>query len=260
MIYLGKLGSKRLVIFQIVAHLSLIFMIISGNLYHYIVSVIVYFLTGGVGMAVTGHRWMSHKSFVAPRWFQILGTLFGSLGGIGSPLAWVAIHRQHHRFVDKPGDPHSPHVEGVWKVQFKTMLARPNLRYVRDLLQDPLQRFFFKNHWKIQLVYVVGLMLIDPFAVVYAYLVPAVYLWNIGAALNIVCHKYGYRNFSSKDHSYNNPLMAFLMWGEGWHNNHHSNPNNWNYGHLWYELDIGSWIVRAVDKTKRSNFKSSNAS
>ena len=29
---------------------------------------------------------------------------------------WVAIHRKHHRYSDKSGDPHSPHVFGIWQV------------------------------------------------------------------------------------------------------------------------------------------------
>ena len=32
---------------------------------------------------------------------------------------WVAIHRKHHRFSDLTGDPHSPHVYGIWRVLFK---------------------------------------------------------------------------------------------------------------------------------------------
>jgi stearoyl-CoA desaturase (delta-9 desaturase) len=32
---------------------------------------------------------------------------------------WVAIHRKHHRFSDAEGDPHSPHVYGIWHVLFK---------------------------------------------------------------------------------------------------------------------------------------------
>ena len=32
---------------------------------------------------------------------------------------WVAIHRKHHRYSDLPGDPHSPHVFGIWKVLFQ---------------------------------------------------------------------------------------------------------------------------------------------
>jgi len=29
---------------------------------------------------------------------------------------WVAIHRKHHAFSDQEGDPHSPHVFGIWTV------------------------------------------------------------------------------------------------------------------------------------------------
>jgi len=32
---------------------------------------------------------------------------------------WVAIHRRHHRSSDLPGDPHSPHIFGIWRVLFK---------------------------------------------------------------------------------------------------------------------------------------------
>lgn len=29
---------------------------------------------------------------------------------------WAAIHRKHHAFVDKAGDPHSPQKTGLWTV------------------------------------------------------------------------------------------------------------------------------------------------
>ena len=29
---------------------------------------------------------------------------------------WVATHRKHHRFTDADGDPHSPHVFGIWQI------------------------------------------------------------------------------------------------------------------------------------------------
>ena len=35
---------------------------------------------------------------------------------------WVAIHRKHHRFDDAEGDPHSPHMFGIWTVFFKGAL------------------------------------------------------------------------------------------------------------------------------------------
>ena len=29
---------------------------------------------------------------------------------------WVAVHRKHHQYSDVEGDPHSPHVFGIWTV------------------------------------------------------------------------------------------------------------------------------------------------
>src|SRR6266540_4200930 len=30
---------------------------------------------------------------------------------------WVAVHRKHHTFTDRAGDPHSPRLLGFWRVQ-----------------------------------------------------------------------------------------------------------------------------------------------
>jgi stearoyl-CoA desaturase (delta-9 desaturase) len=30
---------------------------------------------------------------------------------------WVAVHRKHHAFTDRDGDPHSPRLLGFWRVQ-----------------------------------------------------------------------------------------------------------------------------------------------
>jgi stearoyl-CoA desaturase (delta-9 desaturase) len=39
---------------------------------------------------------------------------------------WVAIHRKHHQRSDQEGDPHSPHVFGIWTVFFKGALLYNN--------------------------------------------------------------------------------------------------------------------------------------
>ena len=49
---------------------------------------------------------------VAVRWLKILLASTGSMAVEGSVVGWVATHRRHHVFSDKPGDPHSPHEYG----------------------------------------------------------------------------------------------------------------------------------------------------
>ncbi|MDQ1461055.1 MAG: hypothetical protein QOI08_2539, partial [Actinomycetota bacterium] len=69
----------------------------------------VFYVVTGFGIAVGYHRLFTHRSFKAVRWLKILLASTGSMAVEGSVVGWVAIHRRHHVFSDKPGDPHSPH-------------------------------------------------------------------------------------------------------------------------------------------------------
>ena len=85
---------------QVIAHLSIIPMIMYGSWYHWLIGFFVYFITGCFGMTMTFHRLLSHKSWNAPKWFHYFGSLAGFYGLTGSTIGWVAIHRQHHHHTD----------------------------------------------------------------------------------------------------------------------------------------------------------------
>jgi stearoyl-CoA desaturase (delta-9 desaturase) len=38
------------------------------------------------------------------------------------------------------------------------------------------------------------------------------------------------------------------MWGEGWHNNHHNDPTNSQFGEKWWEFDLGYWFIKRIAK------------
>ena len=71
-------------------------------------------------------------------------------------------------------------------------------------------------------------------------------LWNAGSFINTLTHTFGYRNHDTDDNSTNIPLLGFLMWGEGWHNNHHAKPGKWDFQHRWWEIDPSAWVIRLV--------------
>jgi fatty-acid desaturase len=50
--------------------------------------------------------------------------------------------------------------------------------------------------------------------------------------INVFCHTpgYGYRNFDTKDASQNVPLLGWITWGQGWHNNHHAKASSYDFG------------------------------
>lgn len=232
-----------LLLAQIICHISIAPMVLLADVSNWLFSLIVYFFTGCVGMSMTYHRFLSHRSWKAPRWLEVFGTLCATIGLTGSSLAWCSVHREHHKRSDTIKDPHSPWFQKWWRVQFLSMLHKPKISFMKDKLKDPFHRFIHKNYFPINFLYGMGCFLMDPFAVIYAYLFPAAFLWNAGSAVNTVGHLCGYRNFYCKDKSKNNPLLAFITWGEGWHNNHHQRPSKFYFGIKWYELDIAGAVI-----------------
>ena len=60
--------------------------------------------------------------------------------------------------------------------------------------------------------------------------------------VNSVVHVWGSRDFESPDNSRNNPLVALLVFGDGWHNNHHAFEYSAAHGLEWWQV-LGRWAV-----------------
>jgi len=232
-----------LFLFQFLAHLSVPFMIYYGSWYHYLCAAVIYFLTGCFGITITYHRLLSHKSFNPLKYFEKIGTLLGTIGGVGSSIGWVAVHREHHGFVDQDKDPHSPKHKGFFQVQFFSMFYKPNLRYVPDLLRSTFHITVHKYYWAIHFAYAGILFLISPFAVVYAYLFPSCILWNFGSLVNNL----GHYNLEKKDFAPTNHwLLGILVWGEGFHKNHHDDIKSSNFAVNKGQFDIGYFFIKRL--------------
>jgi stearoyl-CoA desaturase (Delta-9 desaturase) len=72
-----------------------------------------YFVSGCLGITLSYHRQLSHRSFQTPKWLEYALAYCGVLAIQGDPLEWVSSHRYHHLHTDTPLDPHSPY-EGFW--------------------------------------------------------------------------------------------------------------------------------------------------
>ena len=72
-----------------------------------------YFISGCLGITLSYHRQLSHRSFTTPKWLEYTLAYCGVLAAQGDPLEWVSSHRYHHLHTDTPLDPHSTY-EGFW--------------------------------------------------------------------------------------------------------------------------------------------------
>lgn len=73
-----------------------------------------------------------------------------------------------------------------------------------------------------------------------------VLLWHGTFVINSLAHVYGTRRYATDDDSRNNPWLALVTLGEGWHNNHHHYQGSVRQGFYWWELDITYLVLRGM--------------
>ncbi|WP_437203888.1 acyl-CoA desaturase [Planctomicrobium sp. SH664] len=216
-----------------------------------LVTVVLHWLTCSIGICMTYHRCLSHRSLKLKNPSKFIGTLIGSIAGEGTPLNWTATHRVHHGHSDQPGDPHSP-LEGPWWSHLWWMMLKTNSRkqrllyqhYAPDLLRDPMMMFFEKTFGLWLTVTAVVLYLAGGWPMLlWGMCVRMVFAYHSTWFVNSATHLWGYRNYKTTDASRNLWWVALLSYGEGWHNNHHAHPRLARAGHRWWEVDMTWWTI-----------------
>lgn len=226
---------------------------------------ILYFLTGCVGVTLCYHRLLSHRSFKTHKIVKYFLMLCGTLSFEGDPAWWVATHRLHHRESDQELDPHSPKVSFLWGHMLWLLFEDPRLkdrkildRFIPDLVNDPWAKFlaaFFLpiNLGVIALLFGIGYwmdgMQTGISMMVWGGFLRIAAVWHVTWLVNSATHMWGYRNYETRDDSRNIWWVALLTFGEGWHNNHHAIPSAAKSGHRWWEFDLTYSIIKVMQLT-----------
>lgn len=222
------------------------------NFLSILVIVLFYILYSAVGLGMMFHRYWTHKSFeFKSSTLKWILTCFGLLAGRGSIVGWVHVHREHHAYSDTEKDPHIRNMSLI-KIIFPSLTDHGkniNKFLIRDLLNK--DQLFINNYYlAMVLAPVIIITLISPYVAFLCWYAPVFFtniIWNI--FIWIGHHKtLGYKNHSTDDHSANIGIFSFLLLGEGWHNNHHKNPKNWNLKEKWWEFDPIGLLIRTVKK------------
>jgi stearoyl-CoA desaturase (delta-9 desaturase) len=219
------------------------------------------------------HRAMTHQSLIL---HPVVGNLMHLwlivCTGI-VPREWAAVHRKHHKFSDEEGDPHSPYIEGLWKVLFLNVVM-----YRRET-RNPDTIATFTPHWKNDVIDKIpnqglvgplfgisllacsfGWLLGTSFGlgavlgVATAFVNAGMYIF-LNSMINSVCHKVGYRNFDNK--ATNLQWVAMITAGEGLHNNHHEFPMSATMKARKREFDPAWPVIRLLEKLKLAEYKRS---
>ena len=199
------------------------------------------------------HRTLAHRSLrLHPAADVVFRTILWLTTG-QSRQQWVAVHRKHHTFTDREGDPHSPRLLGFWRVQlfnvYYYMREAGNADTIKtfapDLPEDRLDRGVFA-HGFLGLGVGVALLcvLIGFWPGLIAGLTHALlYVFLLAPLINAVGHWHGRQNFENT--AYNWRLFAWITGGESLHNNHHAYPRSAKFSVCRAEFDP-SWPVIQV--------------
>jgi len=109
-------------------------------LYYYLL----YLFLATFGATYGLHRYWSHKRGKRRVWYEWFSLTCALFLGVHKPMAWVGIHRLHHRHHDTPQDPHCVKYKGFFPVLFSWWDANIPLSTVRDILRNPRIMFFEK--------------------------------------------------------------------------------------------------------------------
>jgi stearoyl-CoA desaturase (delta-9 desaturase) len=209
-------------------------------------------------VSITGgyHRLFAHRSYSAKTWVKLFYLLFGGASFQGSVMKWATDHRRHHRYVDTEKDPYNIK-QGFWYAHIGWLLVEddPNYKdkFAQDLLQDRL--VYLQHKYYLWVAFGVGVLL--PTLVGY-WMGSALGGFAVAAALRLVvtnhstffinslCHTLGRQPYSDDHSARDSYLMAFLAFGEGYHNFHHQFQSDYRNGIHWYDWDPTKWTVNLL--------------
>jgi len=211
-------------------------------------------------ISVLYHRGLTHGAIKLRPWLAQWTAWTGNWVTGLDPKGWTCMHRMHHEYSDTPQDPHSPVPNGIWSVALGQLhsynrtlvgLIRKEERYTSVVSDLTFGVSWLNRHrlWIAPYLFhiAVGIFLgwwVGGFWFGYAYWLGMMSHPIQGWMVNALAHTYGYRNFATEDNSRNNSLVAYLVFGEGYQNNHHRYPARANFAVKPSEIDLGYVLCR----------------
>lgn len=238
-----------------------------------------YYLIAGIGINLGYHRALSHRALRLPKWLERMAITLGLPAG--TPIQWAGNHRFHHGHTDRPGDPHSPHLDGIWfaHVGWYIQSKNPALCWVYsiagplrtlfdgwhrprtnqqfnalapDVARDAYYRFisrrcpYFIAMWLHTLVFFGAAYAIEGWGGVGALWITLILIYNLGDAIDSMAHLIGTQPYQSAHRARNHWFLGMLTLGEGWHANHHEFPHSARHGLLPGQPDATWLLIRTL--------------
>jgi len=214
------------------------------------------------GMSITTgyHRLWSHKTYQAHWSLRIIFALGGAFALQNSVLHWCSDHRIHHKHVDNNDvDPYSAKM-GFWYSHIGWMLREYQAsRYsdynnVRDLQKDKIVMWQHKYYLLLTITMNFGVPIL--FGIWHGDVINSLLLLGFLRLvlshhttffINSLAHVWGKQTYTDKNTARDNGFLAFLTFGEGYHNFHHIFENDYRNGIRWWQFDPTKWLIKSCE-------------
>jgi len=211
------------------------------------------------GHSVGLHRGIIHKAYECPRWLRCALAYAFVHTGIGGPVGWIHLHYVRDHYQNAAECPryfrydHSLARDYWWNLHLRFVPRDASVYgFPAGDERDPWLRFL-EHTWPAHVV-AMGVALWLAFGPSVALVCVPVRVaisvlghWFIG----FTAHKRGavrYDLDGSAEIGRNLPLLGILSFGEGFHNNHHANPASARMGEAPLELDLGWYLLLALER------------
>ena len=231
---------------------------------------ILFYYACGLSITVGYHRLFSHRSHEASWPLVLFYSIFGAGAFQNSIIEWCSDHRNHHKSTDSDDDPYSAS-RGFWYSHMGWILIEQDkfqndFSNVKDLEQSKIIRWQHRNIFLIGafsgiiapalLGYLIGGVSSAIGGLVWGGLVRLVFVHHGTFLINSAAHIWGTQPYSEENSSKDSFWLAFLTFGEGYHNFHHTFQADYRNGHKWYHVDPSKWWIGIFSMLRlKSNLK-----
>jgi len=218
------------------------------------------FLAIANGMSITGgyHRLWAHRTYEARLGLRIFYLIFGTMALQNSVFVWCSGHRSHHLYVDDlDRDPYSAR-RGFWFSHIGWMLREypsgtPDFSNIPDLRKDRLLAFQHRYYVPLALAANFGLPLAAGLVfhdlwgmLLLAGVLRLVWSHHVTFFINSLAHMWGTRPYTEDNSARDNPALAVVTYGEGYHNFHHIFAHDYRNGVRWWQWDPTKWLIAGL--------------
>jgi len=212
-----------------------------------------------MGITAGAHRLWSHKSYTARLPLRIFLAICQTMASQNDIIEWSRDHRVHHKYSETEADPHNA-TRGFFFSHMGWLLVRkhPDVKSkgknidISDLLNDPVCVWQRKVYLPAMLFLCYVFPTIVPMwcwgeSFQHAYFIPAVlrYIAELNATwlVNSAAHMYGNKPYDKHIHPSENIFVSIGAVGEGFHNYHHTFPQDYATSEYGWKINITCMFI-----------------